>query len=174
MKPNLESLLKPFLFAVLPTAVALWGCEAKAPTTSGGDAHDHSADDGHDHDHDHGSDADHAHEDSMHGEPVALGEQEIDGLRIRASHDGPVEAGHELPIDVWVEGGTAVASVRFWVGVESGAGSVKARAELEADNWHTHAEVPAELPEGSAIWVQVELEDGRRVLVDFAFGSINE
>jgi hypothetical protein len=44
---------------------------------------------------------------------------------------------------------------------------MKAKAELEKDNWHTHAEVPDPLPAGSKLWVEVELESGSKSVAGF-------
>ena len=42
--------------------------------------------------------------------------------------------------------------------------SVKAKAAIEdpaqPNRWHTHAEIPSPLPEGSALWVEIEIADG--------------
>ncbi len=174
--------------------------KASAPAHSheAGDDHDHGHDHDHDHgeagddhaDHDHADHdhADHGHADDGHaegdhdhgmeegdghghGETVELGSKELDGLRVRASRDGEVTAGGDLPIDVWIETEKGIGSVRFWVGTQDAKGSVRARAELEHDNWHTHAEVPDPLPEGAALWVEIAVEGGGKVLVDFALGG---
>ena len=135
--------------------------------------HDHAQGD-HDHDHAHADGHAHSHEgghggmDHSHGPTVELGEQASGALTVKASRDGDVTPGGELPVDIWVTGGTArVNSVRFWVGIESGKGSVKAKAALETDNWHNHAEVPSPLPEGSKLWVSVDLSDGTKSLLSF-------
>jgi hypothetical protein len=156
------------LAATLVTATALcaWsaGCGEGSNTNSA--AHTHASGD-HDHDHDH----DHAHEKEMaeegHGATVELGEQKAGEFNVKASRDGDVKAGAELPVDIWVKGGPKVAAVRFWVGVESGEGSMKAKAELEKDNWHTHGEAPSPMPEGSKLWVEIEAEGGAKTLVSF-------
>jgi hypothetical protein len=52
--------------------------------------------------------------------------------------------------------------VRFWIGRQDAAGSIKARAEIEdpaePNHWHTHAEVPDPLPSDSKLWVELEIE----------------
>jgi hypothetical protein len=154
------------LAATLVTATALcaWsaGCGEGSNTNSA--AHTHASGD-HDHDHDH------AHEKEMaeegHGATVELGEQKAGEFNVKASRDGDVKAGAELPVDIWVTGGPKVAAVRFWVGVESAEGSMKAKAELEKDNWHTHGEAPSPMPEGSKLWVEIEAEGGAKTLVSF-------
>ncbi len=149
---------------------------AKAPASATHDHdhadHDHAHGDGHDHDHADGHT--HSHEGGhggmghSHGPTVELGEQVAGALTIKAARDGDVTPGGELPVDIWISGGTVrVNSVRFWVGIESGKGSVKAKAALETDNWHNHAEVPSPLPEGSKLWVSVDLSDGTKSLLSF-------
>jgi ABC-type Zn2+ transport system substrate-binding protein/surface adhesin len=162
------------------TIIPLAGCEkkseapAKAPAAASADTHDghdHKPGDGHDHGtatetkagdgHDHGD----GHE---HGPTVQLGEQAAGGFTIKASRDGGITPGSDAPIDVWVTGGSAkVVAVRFWLGSEDAKGSVKAKAELEKDNWHTHVEVPKPLPAGSKLWVEVEAEGGKKSVAGF-------
>ena len=171
-------------------ASTLGGCEKKADPAKAA-AGDHSHDDGHDHgtadaskgagsDAGHGdghgaadaskaagSDAGHG-DDHDHGATTELGEQSAGGFTIKASRDGDVVAGKDAAIDVWVTGGTSkVAAVRFWIGTQDAKGSVKAKAELEKDNWHTHAEIPSPMPEGSKLWVEVETDKGEKTVVGF-------
>jgi hypothetical protein len=173
--------------APLALAFALSACEnanttppAKPPvtTTGGGDA-DHDHDDGHmhadgeghesdDHGHDHDHDEGQGHDADPHGPTVELGEQSAGGFTVRASRDGDVTPGNEAPVDVWVTGGGGkVSAVRFWIGTADGKGSMKAKAELERDAWHTHVEVPSPLPSGSQLWVEIENERGERTLASF-------
>ncbi|MCH2137203.1 MAG: hypothetical protein MK101_11605 [Phycisphaerales bacterium] len=68
--------------------------------------------------------------------------------------------------DVHVEGdlvsGPRPASLRLWVGVEDGVGSMKARAHLHGSHFHVHVLVPDEVPAGSALWFEAMGEDGER------------
>ena len=91
------------------------------------------------------------------------------GLTLVATMDAPIKAtgGGEGAFDVVITGGKPKA-VRFWIGTESGEGSVRAKAEEETtDNWHTHAEVPDPLPSGSKFWVEVEPPTGEAFTVSF-------
>ncbi len=96
------------------------------------------------------------------GKVIELGSTTIGPFSVRASRDeGRIVAGGDAPIDVWLTGADAeVIAVRFWIGTESAAGSVKAKADIEdpaqPNHWHTHAEVPAPLPAGSKLWVEIE------------------
>ncbi len=111
----------------------------------------------------------HHDDDHAHGPTTELGEQSADGFTIRASRDGDVTPGKDVPIDVWVTPGTGtkVSAVRLWIGTRNAKGSVKARAEIEQDRWHTHAEVPSPMPEGGRLWVEVEAEGGAKTVVGF-------
>lgn len=115
-----------------------------------------------------GSDTHDTAGESGHGPTTPLGEQVVDGFTVKASRDGDVKPGGDAPIDVWISGGSAkITAVRFWIGTEDAKGSVKARAEIERDNWHTHAEVPNPLPEGSRLWVEIEAEGGAKTIAGF-------
>ncbi len=115
--------------------------------------------------------------DAGHGGPVIdLGTATIGGYSAKVTRDqGEIVAGKDAPIDVMVSpaaGTTAkVTAVRFWIGTEDGAGSVKAKSEIEnpaePNRWHTHAEVPDPLPPGSKLWVEVEDDSGAQNVVSF-------
>jgi len=163
---------------------ALVGCGKQSETssatgTSSPAATPKGAHDDHDHDHDHGApkdgmgsddhdhDADQA-DDDHHGPTVQLGEQTSNGFTIKASRDGEITAGGDAAIDVWVTGAASkVAAVRFWIGTQDAKGSMKAKAELEKDNWHTHADVPSPLPAGSRLWIEIETEKPEKFTVGF-------
>lgn len=175
-----QSKLATFAAVTLTAALALNGCEkAPAPAPKPAPSHgngaakppapapapakpdDHAHKPGDDHDHDHG-----------HGPTTQLGEQTAGGFAIKASRDGDITPGGDAAIDVWITGGSAkVSAVRFWIGTQDAKGSVKARAELERDNYHTHVEVPKPLPDGSRLWVEIETDKGEKVLAGFDLKS---
>ena len=98
---------------------------------------------------------------------LPIGEKTVGDLKLVATMDAPVKPGDEGAFDVVITGGKPKA-VRFWVGTESGEGSVKAKAEEETtDNWHTHTEVPDPLPPGSKFWVEVEPPTGEKFTQSF-------
>ena len=137
------------------------GCEKKPEpaTPAKTDGHAHKDGDSHDHADDHD-----------HGITTQLGEQTAGGFAIKASRNGAITPGKDAPIDVWVTAGSGtakVAAVRFWIGTEDAKGSVKAKAELEKDNWHTHAEIPSPLLAGSKLWVEIETDKGEKTVVGF-------
>lgn len=148
--------------SIATLALPFAGCEKKAaepPKPAAGaapakaDGQDHKEGDGHDH---------------GHGPATQLGEQKAGDFNVKASRDGAITPGKDAPIDVWVTGGTAkVAAVRFWIGTQDAKGSVKAKAEIENNNWHTHAEIPNPLPEGSMLWVEIEDDKGVKSVVGF-------
>lgn len=106
------------------------------------------------------------------GAIIELGTTKIGELTVRASRDkGEIKAGGDAPIDVWLTTAdgkpAAVTAVRFWIGVEDAKGSVKAKADIEdpkqPNHWHTHAEVPDPMPEGTKLWVEIEAGGGKTV-----------
>lgn len=154
--------MKHVLTVVTAASLIVVGCKEKAPpapqpagsATTGHDDHD-----GHDH-HD--------------GAVVELGSTTIGPYTVRASRDeGELKPGGEAAIDVWVSGdGPKVAAVRFWIGTQDGAGSLKAKADIEdpkePSRWHTHAEVPEPLPAGSELWVEIEDDSGAKSAGSFS------
>lgn len=146
-------------------AVTLTGCDkmpeapAKTPNAPSPkpDVHDHTPGDGH------------AHGDGHdHGPVTQLGEQTVGGYAVKASRDGGITPGSDAPIDVWVTGGAArISAVRFWIGTQDAKGSVKAKAELEKDNWHSHVEIPKPMPQGGKLWVEIETDKGEKHVAGF-------
>jgi len=158
------------LTATFVAATAL--CAWSAGCGDGSNAHSHaSGDGGHSHEHGEGDDHDHAKDAGMsedgHGATVELGEKAVGEFQVKASRDGDVKAGAELPVDIWITGGPKVVAVRFWIGTEDAKGSMKAKAELEKDNWHTHGEVPSPMPTGSMLWIEIEAEGGLKTVANF-------
>lgn len=153
-------LLAVAALTVIAFAFPLIGCEkqpeppAPAPAASSNANHD---------DHDQMPGDDHGH-----GATTQLGEQSAGGFVVKASRDGDITPGSDAAIDAWITGGSAkIAAVRFWIGAPDAKGSIKAKAELEKENWHTHAEVPKPLPAGSELWIEIQTEPGDRVTVGF-------
>ena len=145
------------------------GCEKKdaaAPAAKAGD-HSHDGDHAHDHDHDHAK-AGSMNKDDGHGETTQMGEQKAGPYTVKVSRDGDIKPGGDVPVDIWVDGGSKGKAVRFWFGTEDGKGSLKAKCEVEDGHWHTHGEVPNPMPEGSKLWVEIEGEDGTKTVVGFA------
>lgn len=149
---RLTSLVLLSVALTLPVA-----CDKKEPAPAQSPAKD--ADHGHDHDHDHG------HE---HGPTVELGEQREGDYVIKASRDGDLKPDADAPVDVWVSGGKArVVAVRFWIGAADAKGSIKAKAEIEGDHWHTHVETPSTIAPDARLWVEIEAEGGAKTVASF-------
>lgn len=133
--------------------------------------HDHKDDASHK-DHDHGKDVHEGHDhakgghDDGHGERHELGTADIGGFTVSVAALGDIKAGHEGVLDVEASGG-APSAVRAWVGVESAQGSLKAKLDKEGDDYHGHVEVPATLPAGSAVWIQIEDAEGKKAQASF-------
>lgn len=151
--------MKQLAVATLSLVVALAGCgQGSSPTTTsptkpaaGAPAAAHADaqhDDKHDDDHDHG--------------PVSqLGTQTIGGFSVKASADGAIAAGKDVPVDASItapQGAPTIASVRFWIGARDGKGSVKAKGDANKDNYHAHVDVPSPLAADSKLWVEIETD----------------
>jgi len=146
-------------FSVLASTLLLAGCDRKSeqPAQPFGDTPKTEAT------------APTAPSDGHAGDVIELGETTLDGIKIKATRDkGEIKAGGDSPIDIWLNGGLGNASaVRFWIGTEDAKGSVKAKADVEAAHWHTHAEVPDPLPSDSRLWVEIESKDGQKHTTSF-------
>lgn len=95
--------------------------------------------------------------DDHHGEPHALGDVTVGAHTFRVVRHGDVEPGHDLALSLEVAGtGPLPETVRAWIGVESGQGSMKARLAKEERSLHEHVEVPKSIPVGSRLWIEVE------------------
>ncbi len=101
-----------------------------------------------------------------------LGTTTIAGLKIEAiTQEGAVVPGQEAAFDVIIgEGATAPKALRAWIGVESGEGSAKGKAEKEPNrHYHSHVRVADPLPAGSMYWLEVEPESGPAGKTSFKF-----
>lgn len=115
--------------------------------------------DGHGHPHDSAHAG--AHE---HTERTGLGKLEIAGYAIDVFQLAKIDPGTEADFDLEFAAGVALPeTVRGWIGVESGQGSMKARFGKETDTrMHGHPEVPDPIPPGSALWLEIEGVDATR------------
>jgi hypothetical protein len=106
--------------------------------------HDHA---GHDHaGHDHGTAA--VHE----AKAISLGKVTIANATIEVSRDGEITAGKTIELHVALTTDKlAPKAVRLWIGMDSGKGSVKAKADMHGNHGHAQVEVPDPLPEGAAV-----------------------
>jgi hypothetical protein len=119
------------------------------------ESHLQTAGDGHDHP------AGHAGEEHEHGGTAALGEVKVGTYTVKVAA-GAIEAGKEAEIDLTFADGVALPStVRGWIGIESGVGSMKTKFGKEgAAGMHAHLEVPKPLPAGGMLWLEIEGASG--------------
>lgn len=152
--------MKHSILAILVTHLALLGACSKHKDDHAGHSHAETK-----------TDATAPANDHHGGKVIDLGAAPAGPFQLATTRDdGLIAAGGDAPIDVRVTGG-AVKAVRFWIGLESAVGSVKALAAIEdpaePNRWHTHAEVPNPIPDGTKLWVEVEAEDGAKHLAGF-------
>ena len=106
----------------------------------------------------------HEHE---HGKAVEVGEVTLGATKVDVEMAGAATPGKEVHIELHLAPATpAPKAVRVWIGIESGRGSEKAKAEGEADHpggYEAHVDVPSPLPEGSKIWISIEPASGDAV-----------
>ncbi len=126
-------------------ALALVGCSkapaptatpnAQAPAPGGHDGHDHAG-----------------------ADRTELGKADFGEHRVTVFQVTPIVPGKEGDFDLEFGGTNALpATVRGWIGVESGVGSAKVRFEKETDRrMHGHPEVPSPLPAGAKFWLEIE------------------
>jgi len=118
-----------------------------------------SHDDSH---HDHPAGQGHPGEEGhAHGAEAALGEVKVGTYTVKVTA-GAIEPGKEAEIDLTFADGVALpGTVRGWIGIESGVGSMKTKfGEEGATGMHAHVEVPKPLPAGSMLWVEIEAAAG--------------
>lgn len=108
--------------------------------------------------------------DHGHGAEHPLGAMTIGAHTFQLAQFGDVVAGKEAVFELEFAKDKAVpGTVRGWVGVESGEGSMKARFGKEGDHGlHAHLQVPATLPAGSKLWIEIE-ENGKSTRGSAAF-----
>ena len=105
-----------------------------------------------------------------HGTPHPLGELTLGAHTFQVIQEGPVTAGKEAALDLEFPVGKPLpGTVRAWIGVESGQGSMKGRLTKETERIvHGHIEVPDPMPAGSKCWIEIE-ENGATVRGSVAF-----
>ncbi|MEQ1632351.1 MAG: hypothetical protein ABL997_08260 [Planctomycetota bacterium] len=98
----------------------------------------------------------------VHTDRQDLGEIVVGGHAIHVFQVAAMVPGKEGDFDLdFAAGATLPTAVRGWIGAESGQGSMKVRFGKEtATRMHGHPEVPSPLPDGSALWIEVEGPSG--------------
>lgn len=110
------------------------------------------------------------HNMSEHGEAQSLGEINVMDRTVKVVQLGKIEAGKEGAVEL--QFGTSdqrISTVRAWIGIESGIGSMKGKMEIEGDTgMHGHIEVPDPIPANSKLWLTFEA-DGDKKTVSVAY-----
>lgn len=109
--------------------------------------------------HDDGKDGDMGHGDD-HGDPHPLGKLTAHGRDFEVVQLGDIVAGKEGAVELAFKSGKErITTVRAWVGVESGEGSMKRKMDLEGTSeMHGHLEVPDPIPAGSKLWMSFDVD----------------
>jgi hypothetical protein len=142
----------PFMFAV---AVGVAGFAALYPSSVLAQP---ASQPGHGHEHKegekHGED---------HGPLTDLGTKKIGTYEVQLTLAGEVKAGEEAVFIIKPKGTEEPKAVRAWVGVESGQGSIKTKAEEEKEGeWHAHHKVSKPMPANGKVWVELETAAGKQ------------
>jgi hypothetical protein len=105
----------------------------------------------------------------VHGGPKeALGRLDAGGFEVVAVQNGKFAPGGEVNFDVEILGGEKPRSVQFWIGSEDGQSSPpKPADEIKDDVYHVDIDVPADVPGGARLWVQITAAAGQAVKVSF-------
>lgn len=154
------------------------GCDSKqkqdaAPPTAKVDEHGHDpaihageskeAHEGHEHE---GEAAGHQHH---AGEKHDLGTIKVGDFEVTASYSGTIAPGKEVDVDLSLKGERGkVAAIRSWIGAQDAKGSIKAKAAPEGEGYHAEVEAPEPLPEGAAVWVEIETNQGQTLIGSLA------
>ncbi len=156
------------IYIIVPTllTIALFGCEGKqesavnsvqeTPEAHDGASHTEShAEESHTEGHDNSSHA-HSHEEIE----KTNYELTLANVALEVRYRGDGVPGGVLDVSLIAVGGDKPATIRVWVGVESGKGSRKTKVHSHGATYHAHANVPSDLPEGSKLWIEVQTING--------------
>lgn len=98
--------------------------------------------------------------DHGHGAEQALGSLTIGAHTFNVAQFGDVKAGAEAAFEVSFPKDKPIpATIRGWVGVESGEGSMKGvfgKEDNEPLARHGHVDVPKTIPAGAKLWIEIE------------------
>lgn len=92
-----------------------------------------------------------------------LGSVEIAGTTLSLAMSGTLLPNSDLHLDINHEGGPIPGTIRLWVGSMSGEGSMKTKAHGHGDHWHATAKFPDVITAQTALWVEIEDSEGKRV-----------
>ncbi|MBL8754394.1 MAG: hypothetical protein JNK15_13915 [Planctomycetes bacterium] len=102
-------------------------------------------------------------DDHGHGPQQSLGNLTVGAHTFEVVQAGAVQAGEEAVLYLKFPAGKPLpTTVRAWIGVASGEGSMKGKLTKDGESQlHGHCDAPAKLPEGSKVWVEIE-ENGAK------------
>jgi len=86
------------------------------------------------------------------------------GVAIDINMKGTLRPNSEYQGEITLISGKQGATVRLWIGDESGAGSMKYKANEHGDHYHAFAVVPKEINTKTALWIEVQSVSGEREL----------
>ena len=102
-------------------------------------------------------------EEEHKGEKKDLGSKKVGSFNVQVTQVGDVKSGEETILIIKPKGDGEPKAVRAWIGVESGQGSIKTKAEEEKEGeWHAHHKVSKPLPAKSKLWVELETAAGKQ------------
>jgi len=104
-----------------------------------------------------------AAQEKPHGKPHPLAKIRLKTFDriIKITRLGEIEAGKEGAIEVaFNTSEERISTMRTWIGIESGVGSIKGKGHIEGDHkMHAHIEVPDPIPPKSKLWLTFEADD---------------
>lgn len=113
--------------------------------------------------HEHKEGEKHDHDEELKGEKKVIGKQKIGGYDVHVTQVGEVEPGKEAVFVLKLAGGSGKPkAVRGWIGIETGKGAIKSKAEDEKTEYHLHHEVAKPLPPKNKLWIEVETATGKK------------
>ena len=102
--------------------------------------------------------------DEHKGEKKDLGKKKIGDYEVQVTQVVEVEPGKEAVFVIKPKGQGEPKAVRAWVGVDSGKGSIKTKAEEEKEGeWHAHHQVSKPLPPKNQLWIELETGAGKKM-----------
>ncbi len=96
-------------------------------------------------------------EDEESGAVTELPKRDVGPYKVSAIYVGDISDGH---FNFQVTGGELKA-LRSWVGDEAATGALITKANWEDDHYCAHIEMPATIPDGAALWFEIESTDGK-------------
>ena len=132
------NIIRPFAITVSAFAIAITGCQEKemgadvanvpSPTTT----------------------------ESSSDQNQDLGSISISGSTLSISMTGMLQPNSGLHLNINHKNGPIPGAIRFWVGTQSGEGSIKSKADSHGHHWHAQVQCPNVITDETALWVEIE------------------